>query len=105
MPESFFVLSQENLELAKDEIIAIAKTYNRFSKVKSFANLIIIQSKTPWEIIAKRAAFVKTAGQVLKKMSNLFLDDKTQRDIAEAANVTEVTIRNRYKGLKELLNI
>jgi len=25
----------------------------------------------------------------------------TQRDLAEAANVTEVTIRNRYKGLKE----
>jgi transcription initiation factor TFIIB len=24
----------------------------------------------------------------------------TQRDIAEAANVTEVTIRNRYKGLR-----
>jgi transcription initiation factor TFIIB len=24
----------------------------------------------------------------------------TQRDIAEAAGVTEVTIRNRYKGLK-----
>ena len=27
-------------------------------------------------------------------------EDITQRDIAEAANVTEVTIRNRYKGLK-----
>jgi len=27
-------------------------------------------------------------------------DSVTQRDIAEAANVTEVTIRNRYKGLK-----
>jgi transcription initiation factor TFIIB len=27
-------------------------------------------------------------------------EDKTQRDIAEAANVTEVTIRNRYKGLR-----
>jgi transcription initiation factor TFIIB len=25
----------------------------------------------------------------------------TQRDLAEAAGVTEVTIRNRYKGLKE----
>jgi len=24
----------------------------------------------------------------------------TQRDIAEAANVTEVTIRNRYKSLR-----
>ena len=27
-------------------------------------------------------------------------EDMTQRDIAEAANVTEVTIRNRYKGLR-----
>jgi transcription initiation factor TFIIB len=26
----------------------------------------------------------------------------TQRDIAEAAGVTEVTIRNRYKGIKEM---
>ena len=32
-------------------------------------------------------------------------EDKTQRDIAQAANVTEVTIRNRYKGLKESLNL
>ena len=32
-------------------------------------------------------------------------EDKTQRDIAEAANVTEVTIRNRYKGLKESLDL
>jgi transcription initiation factor TFIIB len=28
----------------------------------------------------------------------------TQRDLAEAANITEVTIRNRHKGLLELLN-
>jgi len=26
--------------------------------------------------------------------------DKTQHDIAEAANVTEVTIRNRVKGFR-----
>ena len=30
---------------------------------------------------------------------------KTQKDIAEAAGVTEVTVRNRYKGLKEALNL
>ena len=30
-------------------------------------------------------------------------DNKTQRDISEASNITEVTIRNRYKGLSELL--
>jgi transcription initiation factor TFIIB len=29
----------------------------------------------------------------------------TQKEIAEAANVTEVTVRNRYKGLKEALNL
>jgi len=75
MPESFFVLSKENLELARDEIIAIAKTYDRFAKAQSFSNLVIIQSKTPWEKIAKRATYVKTSGQVLKKMSNLFLDN------------------------------
>jgi len=75
MPESFFVLSKENVELAIDEVIAIAKTYDRFSKFQIFSNLVIIQSKTPWQKIAKRATFVKTAGHLLKKLSNLFLDD------------------------------
>jgi transcription initiation factor TFIIB len=32
-------------------------------------------------------------------------EDKTQRDVAEAAGVTEVTIRNRYKGLSSALGI
>jgi transcription initiation factor TFIIB len=32
-------------------------------------------------------------------------ENKTQRDVAEAAGVTEVTIRNRYKGLKIALNV
>ena len=32
-------------------------------------------------------------------------ENKTQKDLAQAAGVTEVTIRNRYKGLKESLNI
>ena len=32
-------------------------------------------------------------------------EKKTQKEIAEVANVTEVTVRNRYKGLKEGLNI
>jgi len=32
-------------------------------------------------------------------------EDKSQRDVAEAAGVTEVTIRNRYKGLRSALGI
>jgi transcription initiation factor TFIIB len=32
-------------------------------------------------------------------------ENKTQKDVAEAAGVTEVTIRNRYKGLRSALGI
>ena len=75
MPESFFVLSKENLEIAIDEITAIAKMYDRFSKIKIISNLVIIQSKTNWYDISNRASFVKISGQILRKMSGLFLDE------------------------------
>lgn len=77
MPESFFVLSKENLELAKEEVISIAKGYDRFAKARTISNLVIIQSKIPWQIIAKRAAYVKIAGQILRKLSGLFLDEES----------------------------
>jgi hypothetical protein len=32
MPESFFILSKDHLELAIDEIISISKMYDRFNK-------------------------------------------------------------------------
>ena len=32
-------------------------------------------------------------------------EKRTQKRIADAAGVTEVTIRNRYKGLKEALDL
>jgi transcription initiation factor TFIIB len=32
-------------------------------------------------------------------------EKKTQSDIAEAASVTEVTVRNRYKSLKHQLGL
>ena len=32
-------------------------------------------------------------------------EDRTQKDIAEAADVTEVTIRNRYQELKRSLDL
>ena len=76
MPESFFVLSKDYLELATDEITAIAKMYDRFSKTKIISNLVIVQSKTNVNEIAKRATFVKTSGQILRKMSGLFLDEE-----------------------------
>jgi len=76
MPESFFILSKDYLELAIDEITAIAKMYDRFSKIKIISNLVIVQSKTNWSEITKRATFVKISGQILRKMSGLFLDEE-----------------------------
>ena len=76
MPESFFILSKDYLELAIDEVVAIVKMYDRFTKIKIISNLIIIQSKTNWNRITERATFVKTSGQILRKMSGLFLGDE-----------------------------
>lgn len=64
MPESFFILSKDRLEMAADEITSIAKIYDRFSKAKLIDNMIIIQSKTHWEKIARRATFAKESGQI-----------------------------------------
>ena len=75
MPESFFILSKDHLELAIDEIVTISKMYDRFAKSKVISNLVIIQSKTSWDKITKRASFVKVSGQISRKMSGLFLDE------------------------------
>ena len=76
MPESFFILSKDYLELAADEITTITRTFDRFAKIKIISNLIIVQSKTNWKKISERATFVKTSGQILRKMSGLFLDEE-----------------------------
>jgi transcription initiation factor TFIIB len=44
-------------------------------------------------------------GAVIYIASIMSHDKRTQAQIAEAANVTEVTIRNRYKELKETLDL
>ncbi|NDB63449.1 MAG: methyltransferase domain-containing protein, partial [Nitrosopumilaceae archaeon] len=72
---SFFLVSKEYPELAVDEVVTLVKMYDRFAKIKTISNLVLIQSVTPWEKIARRATFVKTAGQLLRKMSNVFFDE------------------------------
>ena len=76
MPESFFILSKDYLELAIDEVTTIVKMYDRFAKIKIISNLVIIQSKTDVNKISERLTFVKTSGQILRKMSGLFLDQE-----------------------------
>lgn len=65
------------------------------------------------QILAKAKAMGVAAGKdpvglaasALYVASTLSGEEKTQRDIAQAAGVTEVTIRNRYKSLRSALGI
>jgi len=62
----------------------------------------ILTDSNAGEMFYSKCGFVST-DRVEQVAAALYLscvkngEDKTQRDIAEAANVTEVTIRNRYK--------
>lgn len=76
MLESFFILAKDHLDIAVGEVAALAKTYDQSSKIRSFSNVVIVESSIGWEKIARRAAFVRIAGQVLHKMSRIFLDKK-----------------------------
>jgi tRNA (guanine10-N2)-dimethyltransferase len=70
--QSFFVVSGENVELAKDEIISIAKSYDKNTSHQTDSRLVITDSKVPWNKIASRATFVRTAGKIVDTFSDLF---------------------------------
>jgi tRNA (guanine10-N2)-dimethyltransferase len=70
--QSFFVLSGENVELAKDEIVAISKSYDKDTSYETDSKLVITNSNIPWNKIAWRSAFVKTAGKIVATFSDLF---------------------------------
>ncbi len=61
---SFFVVSKQYEELARDEIISISKSYDGTSKITVLPRLVIVSSKVPWNIIANRATFARHAGMI-----------------------------------------
>lgn len=66
--------------------------------------LLILKDALEIEITAgKDPMGIAAAALYLSCVSNG--ENRTQKDIAQAAGVTEVTIRNRYKGLKESLKL
>jgi tRNA (guanine10-N2)-dimethyltransferase len=64
MPQSFFVLSGEHQELAKDEIVSISKSYEPKTTYKILSRLVITRSFAPWNRVAKRATFVRISGKI-----------------------------------------
>ena len=63
--QSFFVFPVQYEDLARDEVIAIAKSYDPKTRFKSYPRLLILNTKVPWKKIAKRATFVRNCGYIL----------------------------------------
>ena len=83
------------------------------SRIASRAGLSEKTQRSAREILIRAKEMRITAGKdpmgfaasALYVACTLGGEDKTQKDVAEAAGVTEVTIRNRYKGLRSALGI
>jgi transcription initiation factor TFIIB len=83
------------------------------TKIASRAGLSEKTQRRAREILARAKQMRITAGKdpmgfaasALYVACTLEGEGKTQKDVAEAAGVTEVTIRNRYKGLRSALGI
>ncbi len=84
-----------------DSIQCVSRISSRIGiseKVKRYAVKVLKTAQKSEESAGKDPMGLAAAALYLSCVHNG--EDITQRDIAEAANVTEVTIRNRYKGLK-----
>ena len=83
------------------------------SKIASRAGISEKTQRRALEILMKAEQMRISAGKAPMGLaaSALYMacilerEDKSQRDVAEASGVTEVTIRNRYKGLRLALGI
>ncbi|MEM3437714.1 MAG: transcription initiation factor IIB [Nitrososphaerales archaeon] len=83
------------------------------SRITSKAKLSEKTKRRALEILKKAEEMKTSAGKDPMGLAAAALyvacvlegENKTQKDIAEAAGVTEVTIRNRYKGLKAALKL
>jgi transcription initiation factor TFIIB len=70
---------------------------------EGFAHEIILAAKKQKLTSGRSARSIAAAACYIA--SKVTCDSKTQREVAEVANVTEVTIRNRYKEMKDRLQI
>ena len=89
-----------------DSVQCIARIASKIGigeKTKRFAIQVLKSAQANEASAGKDPMGLAAAALYLSCVKNG--EDKTQRDIAEAANVTEVTIRNRYKGLKESIDV
>ena len=83
-------------------IARIASSVGLLERTKRRAMEILRHAEEDRSSAGKDPMGLAAALYVVCVMEN---ENKTQKDVAEAASVTEVTIRNRYKGLKANLDL
>ncbi|MGI0045662.1 MAG: DNA methyltransferase [Nitrosotalea sp.] len=71
MVQSFFVLSGEHQQLARDELISISKSYDVNTRHSVESRLVIIKSGITWKKIAKRATFIRAAGNLVDTFDDI----------------------------------
>ena len=79
-------------------VARIASKIGITEKTKRYAVKVLKVAQDHDESAGKDPMGLAAAALYLSCVKNS--EDRTQRDVAEAANVTEVTIRNRYKSLR-----
>ena len=101
MPESFFVLSGEYEELARDEVLAISKSYDRNSSINYESRLVILKSKVSWDKIVNRATFVKLAGTIIDDFDLSRIDIQISRPEKFACRVINISSRKISSSVLE----
>ena len=71
MSQSFFVLSGQYVDLARDEVVSISKSYDPKTISRSESRLVILKSRVPWEKVASRATFVRSSGNIVDTFDDI----------------------------------
>ncbi|MGI0066228.1 MAG: TRM11 family SAM-dependent methyltransferase, partial [Nitrosotalea sp.] len=98
---SFFVLQKQYEDLARDEIIAISKSYDPKSSIKSEPRLVMVQSKVPWQKIATRATFARYSGTIADTFDDITKIDP-QIPIPESFVCRTINLSSKNTGSSAL---
>ncbi|MGI0074312.1 MAG: TRM11 family SAM-dependent methyltransferase, partial [Nitrosotalea sp.] len=88
-------------DLARDEIIAISKSYDPKSSIKSEPRLVMVQSKVPWQKIATRATFARYSGTIADTFDDITKIDP-QIPIPESFVCRTINLSSKNTGSSAL---
>ena len=65
----YFITKKENVELARDESLALIRAYDKDAKIIVKNRLIIVESDADLEVVWRRASMLRYAGKSLNNLS------------------------------------